>query len=171
MVFLVIQSCLQVRLKAGQRYYFEALRRETSGPDHLSIGWLQPGQTGMAPAGPIPGLLVGVVSRIVQPHLSVAIHVRPEIYDRGTGLWCAGSTASAASARRLVGHRGNRFRRTGRVVPAAQPVPRDAGTEQQHQGETTADERHGTSRGVESLAPLGRIFQLIWPGLADFRAN
>ena len=49
------QRSLQVRLKAGQRYYFEALRRETNGPDHLSIGWLQPGQTGTSPAGIIPG--------------------------------------------------------------------------------------------------------------------
>lgn len=49
------QRSLPVRLKAGQRYYFEALRRETTGPDHLSIGWLRPGQEGTSPAEVIPG--------------------------------------------------------------------------------------------------------------------
>ena len=49
------QRSLLVRLKAGQRYYFEALRRETSGPDHLSIGWLLPGQNGSAPSEVVPG--------------------------------------------------------------------------------------------------------------------
>ncbi len=49
------QRSLQVRLRAGQRYYFEALRRETTGGDHLSIGWLRPGQTGTTPTEIVPG--------------------------------------------------------------------------------------------------------------------
>ena len=49
------QRSLQIRLRAGQRYYFEALRREMSGPDHLAVGWLQPGQSGTAPSEVIPG--------------------------------------------------------------------------------------------------------------------
>ncbi|MDB6071699.1 MAG: hypothetical protein JWL81_2870, partial [Verrucomicrobiales bacterium] len=49
------QQSLQVRLSAGTRYYFEVLRRETIGPDHLSIGWLRPGQSGIAPSEIVPG--------------------------------------------------------------------------------------------------------------------
>ena len=52
------QRSLMVRLTAGQRYYFEALRRETTGNDHLSIGWLRPGQTGTAPSQIVPGWAV-----------------------------------------------------------------------------------------------------------------
>ncbi len=49
------QKSLQVRLAAGQRYYIEAIRRETTGSDHLAIGWLRPGQSGTEPAGVVPG--------------------------------------------------------------------------------------------------------------------
>jgi len=49
------QKSLQVRLTAGQRYYLETLRRETTGNDHLAIGWLRPGQSGSVPSGIVPG--------------------------------------------------------------------------------------------------------------------
>lgn len=49
------QQSLLVRLAAGQRYYLEVLRRETTGPDHLAIGWLRPGQTGTVPSEIVPG--------------------------------------------------------------------------------------------------------------------
>ena len=49
------QRSLQARLNAGQRYYFEVLRRESTGPDHLSVGWLQPGQSGTSPSEIVPG--------------------------------------------------------------------------------------------------------------------
>ena len=32
-----------VYLAAGQKYYFELLHKESSGPDHISVGWQQPG--------------------------------------------------------------------------------------------------------------------------------
>ncbi len=39
------QQSLNVKLKAGDQYYFEAVRREGSGSDHLSIAWKKPGDT------------------------------------------------------------------------------------------------------------------------------
>ncbi len=38
------QKSLPVALTAGQRYYFEALRKEATGGDSLAIGWIRPGQ-------------------------------------------------------------------------------------------------------------------------------
>ncbi|MBP7948365.1 MAG: DUF1800 family protein [Verrucomicrobiales bacterium] len=49
------QKSLPVKLKAGQRYFIECVRRETSGNDHLDVGWLRPGQAGAVPLEIIPG--------------------------------------------------------------------------------------------------------------------
>jgi hypothetical protein len=49
------QKSLPVRLTAGQSYYVEAIRRETTGSDHLAIGWLRPGQSGTEPSEVVPG--------------------------------------------------------------------------------------------------------------------
>ncbi len=60
------QKSALITLTAGQRYYFEALHREGSGGDHLSIGWLKPGQTGTAPSE-IVGATGSVLSAYVAP--------------------------------------------------------------------------------------------------------
>lgn len=39
------QSSGLIPLVAGQKYYFEALMKDGGGTDHLSIGWVRPGQT------------------------------------------------------------------------------------------------------------------------------
>ncbi len=39
------QQSAIIPLVAGQAYYIEALHKESSGADHLSVGWLRPGQT------------------------------------------------------------------------------------------------------------------------------
>ena len=44
-----------IALNAGQRYYFEARVREYGGGDHLTVGWLKPGQTGTQPSEVVPG--------------------------------------------------------------------------------------------------------------------
>jgi len=49
------QKSITMRLTAGHRYYFEALRRETTGTDHLAVAWLKPGQTDPAQREIIPG--------------------------------------------------------------------------------------------------------------------
>ncbi|MES2706143.1 MAG: DUF1800 family protein [Verrucomicrobiota bacterium] len=48
------QRSLPVRLTAGRPVYLETIRRETSGPDHLAVGWLKPGQSGNAPSEIVP---------------------------------------------------------------------------------------------------------------------
>ncbi len=40
------QTSLQMRMKAGRKYYIEAVRRETSGGDHCAIAWQRPGASG-----------------------------------------------------------------------------------------------------------------------------
>ncbi len=39
------QASSVVILAAGQKYYIEALHKESSGADHLAVGWVQPGET------------------------------------------------------------------------------------------------------------------------------
>lgn len=46
------QKSKEIELKAGQRYYIEALLEAGSGENHISVAWQAPGQTRMAP---IPG--------------------------------------------------------------------------------------------------------------------
>lgn len=49
------QKSITMRMTAGRRYYFEVLRRESSGSDHLAVAWLKPGQTDPAQKEVIPG--------------------------------------------------------------------------------------------------------------------
>ncbi len=49
------QKSVPMRMSGGDRYYFEVLRRETSGNDHLAVAWLKPGQTDDAQKEIIPG--------------------------------------------------------------------------------------------------------------------
>jgi Protein of unknown function (DUF1800)/CHRD domain len=44
-----------MRMTAGSPYYFECIRRETTGGDHLAVAWLKPGQTDPAQKEIIPG--------------------------------------------------------------------------------------------------------------------
>ncbi len=39
------QQSITMRMKAGDAYYFEATRRETTGTDHFAIAWQKPGDT------------------------------------------------------------------------------------------------------------------------------
>ncbi len=39
------QTSIQVKLKAGDRHYVEAIRRETTGSDHLAVAWQKPGDS------------------------------------------------------------------------------------------------------------------------------
>ena len=42
------QASAVVTLQAGKRYYIEALVKDGTGDDHLSVGWLKPGDTTVA---------------------------------------------------------------------------------------------------------------------------
>ena len=50
------QKSTPIALIAGKRYYIEALVKEGVGGDHLSVGWLKPGQSGAVPSEVIPGM-------------------------------------------------------------------------------------------------------------------
>ncbi|HJS53571.1 MAG TPA: PQQ-dependent sugar dehydrogenase [Chitinophagaceae bacterium] len=49
------QKSTPINLTAGQVYYVEALMKESTGGDNLSIGWAKPGQSTAAPGEVIPG--------------------------------------------------------------------------------------------------------------------
>ncbi len=63
----VTQKSSSIALTAGQRYYFEAKLREYSGGDHLTIGWLKPGQTGLVPSEVIPGSVLSPYAASFNP--------------------------------------------------------------------------------------------------------
>ncbi|HEX2749691.1 MAG TPA: DUF1800 family protein [Verrucomicrobiales bacterium] len=48
------QKSVTMRMSGGDRYYFETLRRETTGNDHLAVAWLKPGMTDPAQKEKIP---------------------------------------------------------------------------------------------------------------------
>ena len=49
------QKSVAINLTAGQVYYVEALMKESTGNDNLSVGWAKPGQPTGAPSEVIPG--------------------------------------------------------------------------------------------------------------------
>jgi len=49
------QKSVSISLTAGQIYYVEALMKESTGNDNLSVGWAKPGQSTSAPSEVIPG--------------------------------------------------------------------------------------------------------------------
>jgi len=49
------QKSASINLTAGQVYYVEALMKESTGNDNLSVGWAKPGQPTGAPSEIIPG--------------------------------------------------------------------------------------------------------------------
>lgn len=49
------QKSVGIALVAGTKYYVEALMKETTGSDNLSVGWSKPGQPTSAPSEIIPG--------------------------------------------------------------------------------------------------------------------
>ncbi len=50
------QKSIPITLTAGQLYYVEALMKEGTGSDNLSVGWAKPGQPVSAPSEVIPGI-------------------------------------------------------------------------------------------------------------------
>jgi len=49
------QKSVPINLKAGQKYYVEALQKEGYGGDNLAVGWAKPGQSTATPSEVIPG--------------------------------------------------------------------------------------------------------------------
>ena len=50
------QKSASITLSAGQKYYVEALMKEGTGADNLSVGWAKPGQSTSSPGEVIPGI-------------------------------------------------------------------------------------------------------------------
>ena len=62
------QKSISINLIQGQRYFIEALMKDGSGDDNLSVGWLKPGQSGAIPSEVIPGSVLsafGADSRVM----------------------------------------------------------------------------------------------------------
>jgi hypothetical protein len=49
------QKSAPITLVAGQKYYIEALQKESGGGDNIAVGWARPGQSTSAPFEIVPG--------------------------------------------------------------------------------------------------------------------
>ncbi len=60
-----------LQLYAGQRYYVEVRHKAGTGTDHVSIGWMQPGQGGSDPGAfvPVSGTNVVVPGFVLSPYV------------------------------------------------------------------------------------------------------
>jgi uncharacterized protein (DUF1800 family) len=63
-----------LQLYAGRRYYVEVRHKAGAGSDHVSVGWMQPGQGGDAPAAYVPtaGANVVVPGFVLSPYVPPA---------------------------------------------------------------------------------------------------
>jgi uncharacterized protein (DUF1800 family) len=63
-----------LQLTVGHRYYVEVRHKAGAGADHVSIGWMQPGQGGVDPAAyvPVSGTNVVVPGYVLSPYVPPA---------------------------------------------------------------------------------------------------
>lgn len=62
------QKSTLIALKAGRRYFFEVLHKESSGADHFAVGWAKPGEPTATASEVVPGYaLSSYTSQPVQP--------------------------------------------------------------------------------------------------------
>lgn len=57
------QRSAAISLVAGQLYYFEVLQKESTGADHVSVGWSRPGQSSSSPAEIIPTSVLSAIQQ------------------------------------------------------------------------------------------------------------
>ncbi|HZH66794.1 MAG TPA: PA14 domain-containing protein, partial [Flavisolibacter sp.] len=88
------QKSASIYLEAGQKYYIEALQKESNGGDHLSVAWQMPNGTIEAPINgthlsPNAGTTVGLLDQTISflPLANIAF---------GTGAITLAATASSA---------------------------------------------------------------------------
>ncbi len=67
------QKSVLISLVQGQTYYIEALMKEATGSDNLSVGWLKPGQTGSVPSQVIPGSVLSPIAATVTTTAPIVI--------------------------------------------------------------------------------------------------
>ena len=109
----------RIALKAGVRYYAEALHKENSGGDHFRVGWLKPGESGDAPSEIVPGTAL-------RP-LFVPLDVDAE-FDYGTATLAASQSVETVEpvlaidqqASRITGDAGDRVEYTVTIAHAAE---------------------------------------------------
>jgi hypothetical protein len=90
------QKSLKMRMTAGRRYYFEAIRRETTGGDHLAVAWLKPGQTELLDSEVIPSWALSSWSPLADADSSGTL------YAAGLSAVAGTSTLGGGSALLLV---------------------------------------------------------------------
>ncbi len=63
------QKSYLLKLTAGQPHYIEILHAETTGTDHVEVGWAKPGEAGNAPSEIVPGYVLSPYTATAQSGL------------------------------------------------------------------------------------------------------
>jgi len=66
------QKSLPVNLIQGHSYYVEALMKDGGGVNNFAIGWLKPGQTGLAPSEIVPGSVLSPIKGFISKEETVS---------------------------------------------------------------------------------------------------
>ncbi len=82
------QASAQITLQAGKRYYIEALMKDGTGDDHLSVGWMKPGDTAVAV----------IAGTYLSPYLPVENPVVTWNFDEASWNGTAGEVKSTATS-------------------------------------------------------------------------
>ena len=92
------QKSAAVTLTAGQLYYVEALMKESTGNDNLSVGWAKPGQSTAAPSEVIPGIYLLAQLPDTQPPTAPTNLASSNITTTGVTLSWTASTDNVGVA-------------------------------------------------------------------------
>ncbi|WP_395745181.1 Ig-like domain-containing protein [Prosthecobacter sp.] len=82
------QTSALITLQAGKRYYIEALMKDGNGDDHLSVGWMKPGDTAVS-------IIAGTY---LSPYLPVENPAATWSFDEAAWNGTAGEVKSTASS-------------------------------------------------------------------------
>jgi uncharacterized protein (DUF1800 family) len=86
-------------LEAGKRYYIEVRHKESTGGDHVSVGWLKPGDGGVDPTDDLAPTEV-VPSYVLSPHVAGTASGQGTLFH--TNLTPQGGVVTSASGNALL---------------------------------------------------------------------
>ncbi len=114
------QASAVVTLQAGKRYYIEALVKDGTGNDHLSVGWLKPGDTTVAV----------IAGTYLSPYLPVNNPVVAWDFDEASWNGTAGEVKSTAAGLFAINGTASGGANTTSVNPALSGNPGTASSAQ-----------------------------------------
>jgi calcium-activated chloride channel regulator 4 len=97
------QKSTPIALTKGRWYYIEALMKEQSGDDSVSVGWLKPGETGSQPSELVPATALAPFSdSSLPPPVAVGYHSVTNVNSSKCVDVAGASTSDGANVQQLT---------------------------------------------------------------------